>query len=346
MALLFLLATSNPRAEIDRILAQQKAFSGTVLVARNGRPIYQRSQGLADRTFDIRIKNGTRFRIASVTKAFTSVLILQLVEEGRLRLDEPIQTYLPKFPGEGGDRITIRQLLNHTSGLPNPDAGIKSYPAARAKGLDHYQRAFSSDALTARWVRGPLRDEPGRSYEYNNADYVVLGSIIEKTLQKPFETALRERLLLPLGLRNSGLLRDRRIVKNLASTYFRPDGARELHQEMPVNGENWGAGGSMYSTAADLLRFSDALFRGPLLKPASLKAMLTPGKDEYGFGVWVYSVKIKGRRIIAVQRPGLIMGANVGLFHLRESGLTVIILTNDNLTDPGKLGRAIAETAS
>lgn len=345
-ALLFLLATSDYRADIDKIMPRERDFSGTVLVARKGKTIYQRSSGLADRSFDVRIKNGTRFRIASVTKAFTAVLVLRLVEEGRLNLDTPIQTYLPHFAGEGGDRITIRQLLNHTSGLPNPDAGIKSYPWARAQGLDHYQRAFSSEALVARWVRGPLRDEPGKSYEYNNADYVVLGRIIEETLKKPFETVLRERLLVPLGLRDSGLLRDRRIVKNLASTYFRPDGVRDLHEEMPVNGENWGAAGSMYSTAADLLRFSDALFGGRLLKPASLKAMLTPGKDDYGFGVWVYSVKIKGRRMTAVQRPGLIMGANVGLFHLRESGLMVIVLTNDNRTDTGALARRLAEAAS
>lgn len=347
---LFLWVAAMPRAdlrgEIDRILARERDFSGNVLVARRGRVAYRGSFGLADRRFGVKVGAGTRFRIASITKAFTAVLVLQLAEEGRLGLDEPLRTYLPKFPGEGTDRITVRQLLNHTSGLPNSDAEIKSYAGARFQGLDQYQRAFSPDGLVARWARGPLRFEPGTKFEYNNADYIVLGRLLEAAWKKPFETVLRERILVPLGLRDSGLLRDRRIVKGLASTYYRPDGVRDLREEMPVNAENWGAAGAMYSTAGDLLRFSEALFRGRLLKPASLKAMLTPGKDDYGFGVWVYSEKIKGRRMTAVQRPGLIMGANVGVFHLRESGLTVIVLTNDNLTDVGALSRRIAEAAT
>lgn len=344
-----LLLVAPPRADlstaIDQLLAREKEFNGTVMVVRNGKALYQRSLGIADRSFGVKVTARTRFRIASVTKAFTSTLVLQLVDEGKLDLEKPIRTYLPNFPGEGGDRITLRQLLNHTSGLPNLDAAVGSYANAERNGFDHYQRVFTPDGLVARWVKGPLQAEPGRKFDYNNGDYIVLGRIVEVTLKKPLGVALRERIFKPLRLNDTGLLTRRRIVKNLAPTYIAPDAKRGLEQEIPTYAENWAGAGSMYSTAPDLARFADALFRGRLLKPATLKKMLTPGLDDYGFGVWVYRIDVKGRRYTAVKRPGGIMGVNVELFHLREPGLTIIVLTNTNQVDTSNLGRKIAEAA-
>jgi CubicO group peptidase (beta-lactamase class C family) len=346
-AFLLLLASPKPdlKSAVDKLIAREKDFNGSVLVARNGKTLYQRSLGVADRSFDVKVTAKTRFRIASMTKAFTSALVLQLVDEGKLNLEKSIKTYLPTYPGEGGDRITLRQLLNHTSGLPNLDASIEGYLEAERKGLDHYQRVFTPDGLVARWVKGPLRAQPGKSFDYNNGDYIVLGRIVEVTLKKPLEVVLRERILKPLRLNDTGLLTRRRIVKHLAPTYCAPDAKRGLELEIPIYAENWGGAGAMYSTTGDLARFADALFRGRLLRPATLKRMLTPGLDDSGFGVWVYPFDIKGRRYTAVKRPGGIMGANVELFHLREPGLTVIVLTNTNQVDTSNLGRKIAEAA-
>jgi D-alanyl-D-alanine carboxypeptidase len=124
----------GPLAATIREYARQNAFSGTVLVHHRGRIAFRESFGLADRAWNVPVTNSTRFRIASITKLFTSALILQLMEQGRVALDAPIRTYLPDYPGDGGDRVTIHQLLNHTSGIENFDR-VKSYEEAVAHGI-------------------------------------------------------------------------------------------------------------------------------------------------------------------------------------------------------------------
>jgi D-alanyl-D-alanine carboxypeptidase len=321
---------SHPDVAISRY-AQEHDFSGTILVQARESVVYQRSFGLADRAFDVPAANETRYRIASITKAFTAVLVLQLVEQGRLDLRAPIKTYLPTYTGEGADRVTLHHLLNHTSGLPNVDT-VRSYEEAARNGLELYQKPWTTDEIISRFCSGRLVHDPGQAFDYNNGDYMILGKIIERVTGRAYDQVLRERILQPLGMSGSGMLLQRGIVAGLASTYYQPETTKVIANDLPVYIENWYAAGAMYSTASDLLRFSTALFGGQLLKPESLALMLKPGLDNYGYGIWVPNLEIGGRHFRAAQRPGSVMGANCVLLRLLDEGLTIIILANTNLT--------------
>jgi CubicO group peptidase (beta-lactamase class C family) len=311
--------------------AAMHGFSGTILVQGRSGTLYHRSFGLADRTFEVPATNDTVYRIASITKLFTATLVLQLFEEGRIDLQAPIRKYLPAYAGEGGDRVRVHHLLDHTSGLPNVDT-IRSYDEAVRSGLELYQKPWTTDEIVDRYCSGRLVRAPGEAFDYNNGDYFILGKIIARVSGMTYEEALRERLLQPLGLGCSGLLRQRDIVRGLASTYYQPAKTQPLVNDLPVYTENWYAAGAMYSTSSDLLKFSTALFGGKLLRPETLALMLTPGKDNYGYGLWVPSLELGGRRHRAAQRPGSIMGANAVLLRLLDEGLTVIVLSNTNTT--------------
>jgi D-alanyl-D-alanine carboxypeptidase len=322
--------------------AREHDFNGTILV-RDGRGVvFHRGFGVAERAFGTPATDSTRYRIASITKLFTSVLVLQLHAEGRLHVDSAIRAYLPEYPGEGADRVTLHQLLNHTSGIENFDR-VTSFQEALENGIVQYQKPHTTDALLAYCCSGRLVHEPGTTFAYNNADYVVLGKIIERVTGKPYEQVLDERILRPLGMPDTGMLRADAVLPRLASTYFfRPD-TRTLMNDLPVYIENWYAAGAMYSTAADLLTFADALYGGRLLPPALLERMLAPGQDEYGYGLWSYAFERNGRRHRVAKRPGSIMGANTVLYRLLDENATVIILGNTNLADQDEFAQRIAD---
>jgi CubicO group peptidase (beta-lactamase class C family) len=297
------------------------------LIQKGGKVAYARSFGLANLSFKVPNTNGTRYKIASITKAFTAVLVLQLVEQGKIDLGKPIRTYLPSYAG-GGGRVTASQLLNHTSGLPNPDKGT-TMETALTVGLPMYQRPWTSDQLLTEFCSGDLIAEPGTTFDYNNADYIVLGKILEQLHGRTYEQVLADRILRPLGMADTGLLHNGRIIDGLAEAYFFRDDLKAVVPDLPVYPENWYAAGAMYSTAADVLTFSNALFGGSLLKKETLDLMIKPGLDGYGYGVWSYESKMKGRTVRIVKRPGRIMGAQGQLYRMLDEDVTVVILSNN-----------------
>jgi CubicO group peptidase (beta-lactamase class C family) len=270
------------------------------------------------------------------------------VQEGKIDLDRTIRTYLPDYTGEAGDRATIAQLLHHTSGIRNLDAGLTSYEQARRTGIEHYQRPFTLSELVARYCSGPLVHEPGKVFDYNNGEYLVLGLIIEKLGGKPLAEVLKQRITGPLQMADTGFADSGRLVPNLAPTYYTNDAGRTFIPDMPVYFENWSAAGAMYSTAEDLLRFDQALFGGRLLKPDTLGRLLTPGLGGYGCGVWVSTATIGRQPYQVVNRPGSIMGANALLRHWQGTGstaqLNLIVLTNTNGSELAQIARVVAET--
>jgi CubicO group peptidase (beta-lactamase class C family) len=322
--------------------ARARDFSGTILVRQRGRTLYGRSFGLADRAFAVPASLRTRYRIASVSKLFTAILVLQLAGEGRLDLDAPLRAVLPDYPGEGADRITIHQLLNHTSGIAQWDR-VGSYQEAFANGLAQYQAPLDAAALLRRCCSGPLERQPGTAFAYNNADYLVLGRVIERLTGQSYEQALSARILRPLGLADTGLARWDRIVPRLAPTYFWRDDQRRLVADMPVYWENWDAAGALYSTADDLARFADALYDGRLVRADLLGRLLRPGLDDYGYGLWSYSVTRGGRAHRVAKRPGSIMGANAVLYRLLDEGVTIVLLANTNRADLDDFAQRIAD---
>lgn len=324
--------------------AQAHQFNGTILVQKPGQPVLVENFGMANIAFKAPNARQTRFKIASITKLFTSVLIMQLYEQGKLDLDRPFKAYLPNYTGPAADRVTIHQLLNHTSGLPNIDS-VKDAADAIQHGIPVYQTPYTSDQLLSKFCSGALVNDPGKVFDYNNADYIVLGKIIEHIVGQPFDQVLKTRILQPLQLKNTGMLHQYEIVDGLADTYFYRDDLKALVNDLPVYPENWYAAGAMYSTTDDLLAFTNALFGLKLIKQATLDAMLKPGLDDYAFGVWSYEVKVNGKSHPVMKRPGRIMGAQTQLLHVRDQNITIVILSNTGTTDLDEFVAAIAKRA-
>lgn len=222
LLLVFLLPQSllAQPATLDGLIAayaKEHNFNGTILVQQDGAVRFARSFGMANLPFRVPISRQTKYKVASITKLFTSVLILQLHEQGRIDLNKTIGTYLPDYTGEGAGKVTIHQLLNHTSGLANFDT-VKDVATALTSGIPVYQTPYTSDQLLARFCGGKLVNPPGKVFDYNNADYIVLGKIIERLYGKTYEDVLREKILRPLKLENTGMLHQGDILDGLADT--------------------------------------------------------------------------------------------------------------------------------
>ncbi|MGZ0151648.1 serine hydrolase domain-containing protein [Kribbella sp. WER1] len=225
------------------------------------------------------------FRIGSVTKTFVATVVLQLVDEGRVQLDKPIDRYLPGLVPDGG-RITVRQLLNHTSGIYDyaHDAG---YSTNRRRGADRF-RHYEPEQLLAVAFQHPPYFAPGAGWHYSNTNYVIAGLLIEKLTGHPYGAEIRSRLLEPLHLTRTSVPGDRPgLPQPHAQGYAEADG--RLVDATLMNPSLDGAAGEMISTTYDLNRFFDALLGGRLLSPAALGQMrgyvsATPLFD-YGLGL-------------------------------------------------------------
>jgi CubicO group peptidase (beta-lactamase class C family) len=217
-------------------------FSGSALVARDGRILFQKSYGMANHEWGIPNSEKTKFHVASVTKTFTAAAILQLERAGKLKLDDPLSKYIPDFLN--GDRITIEQMLTHTSGLPD-FYSLPEYP------LRKYQRVTLPDLVA--WVKTkPLDFFPGSKSSYSNTGYAFLAFIIEQVSGKPYEQFLAEEILKLAGMKETGAFRDDVIIPNRATGYqpsFEGHGLRNApaYDKTILTGS-----GSLYSTTADL----------------------------------------------------------------------------------------------
>lgn len=320
-------------------------FNGTILIQKKSKSSYTRSFGLTNRQLRVTNKNETKYRVASITKAFTSVLILKLYEQRKIDLNKPIKTYLPTYAGEGAHKVTVHQLLNHTSGMANIDRNLTSAESAIKNGIPHYQTPLTTDELLAEYCSDKLVNEPGKVFDYNNADYIILGKIIERVHGKTYEQVLKEQILQPLGMSDSGMLYQHNVLDNLADTYFFRDDLKILVNDLPVYIENWYAAGAMYSTANDVLKFSNALFGLKLIERETLALMLKPGLDDYGYGVWSYESNFNNKKHTIVKRPGRIMGAQSMLFHLLDEDITIILLSNTDTTSLDEFAAEIGKRA-
>lgn len=341
LLLLTALALSGQPAALSEVFDRYAArhdFHGVALVATGGRLDFIRAAGTADRAADLPMRTDARFKIASITKTFTAVLILQLMEEGQLRLDGKIGDYLPDYRGEARDRVTIHHLLTYSSGLPNSEGD---------GGIAVYQRPSNLDSFIVAHCSGPLQHTPGTTFHYNNGDYTLLGKIVAQLRGQPFEAVLRARILAPLGMRHTGMLRTRDIVPGLVPTYNRDDSSRTFYADDPMYIENYFAAGAMYATIEDLLRFDRGLFDGRLLKPSTLDLMLTPYPEFWGcaYGFWVNDYTFGKVSTLAANRQGSIWGANANWLHLMQGDKTILLLSNTNATNLSEMAQELAMAA-
>ncbi len=186
-------------------------FNGSVLVAWNGRVILSKGYGMADNTFNIPNTPQTKFFIGSITKQFTAACIMILIERNLLKLDDPIIMYLPDYPRPNGDKITIRHLLTHTSGIPD----YTNFPEVILKRT----QPLSTEYLIDLFKNWPLEFEPGSKFSYSNSGYLLLGEIIEKISGQSYEAFLEHEILKPLGMNDSGYARREAAYPNRASGY-------------------------------------------------------------------------------------------------------------------------------
>ncbi|TXN23406.1 serine hydrolase [Methylobacterium sp. WL9] len=307
---------------------QSGLFSGTILVAKNGKPVFRRAYGLANREWSVANTLDTHFRIGSLTKSFTAAAILKLAEAGKLGLDDRIRQFVPGAPASW-DRVTLRHLLGHTSGIINYTA----LPDYYAK-LSRLER--TPQEIVALVEAEPLLFEPGTRMEYSNTGYVLLGMAIEAASGQPYAGYLREAILTPLGLKETGYDEASAVLPRRASGYR--FGQAQWRNAPPMASSIAYAAGGLYSTVDDLLAWSRALFGGRVVSTTSLAATVDDGGRGYGLG-W-YVGRAHERRLWS--HGGAVSGFLSMIDHYPDDGLDVIVLANNENAPVQKISRELS----
>ena len=315
--------------KIDRLVQvyhDNQLFSGAVLVAEHGKVIYRKGFGYANMEWDIPNTPDTKFRLGSLTKQFTAAIIMQLVERGKLGLDGRITDILTDYPGKTGDKITIHQLLTHTSGLP-------SYTDIPEYFKDNYVRkSMKPREIIDLFKDRELTFEPGSRWAYSNSGYIVLGAIIEKITGKPYEQVLKENIFDPAGMTDSGYDHPETIIKKRAAGYDKvPGGYRNCDF---VDMSSPYSAGAVYSTVEDLFKWDQALYTGKLLSEESKRKIFTgyynaSGGLRYGYGWMTKCVPTGGddsTRIFV--HGGGIYGFNTVMVRQTEKNNCIVLLNN------------------
>lgn len=328
--------------EIERHVAKAATddrFSGVALVAKGDRVIFHKAYGLADKANNIPNKLDTKFNLGSMNKMFTSVAIAQLVQAGKLSYDSTLAGALPEYPNkEVAAKITVHQLLTHTSGLGDFFKPEFFQNREKYRNPKDYFPVFAND---------PLRFEPGKSWSYSNAGFIVLGAIVEHASGQNYFDYVRDHIFAPAGMKDTASYAVYDIVPNLGTGYTRLDSGDPLGIEprrnnvmtLPMQGSSAGGG---YSTAPDLMRFAQAL-RANKLVNAELTEKLTSGKVDtprgakYAYGFMEQMIDGKSIRGHGGGAPGI----NSYLDIFWDGSYTVIVQGNYDPPAAQELGEKI-----
>jgi CubicO group peptidase (beta-lactamase class C family) len=325
------LLAQNPVQEITNVLSKEKDFNGVVLYAENGKTQFLKSYGYRDYNNGQPLQSSDIFELASVSKQFTSMIIMMLQEEGKLQYNDPVEKYLV-IPYRG---ITIRHLLTHTSGLPD-------YQAIMDTHWNKQKVAGNNDILEyLNQYAPPKVFEPGTKYEYSNTGYVLLASIAEKSSGKDFIELCRSRIFSPLNMHST----DIRTLEKKASTlnfalghiYFKESERYVRADSFPSSDYTIWLGnrkgpGRISSTAEDLLKWDQALYSTKLVKNGTLDQAFTPGtlndgsSINYGFG-WMIQTNVKGEKVI--WHSGDNPGYKTRIMRYLATKQTLIVLCNN-----------------
>jgi D-alanyl-D-alanine carboxypeptidase len=306
----------------EQLLEQNYQADGpgaVVLVARGDEVLYRGARGLASVELGVPLAPDQVFRIGSVTKQFAAATVMKLIDQGKLSLDAPLSKFVPDYPN--GDKITVLQLLNHTS-------GVKSYTGIPGVMDGPIRKDLSTSALIDSFKDLPVDFAPGSSWAYNNSGYVLLGAVIEAVSGSTWDAAIREQLLTPVGLSHTQFGADDVLIARMASGYGSKSGqvipAAYLSMTQPH------AAGALVSTLDDLHRWNRALHGGQLLTPASYQQMVTPTDSareaNYGFGIGAGTVR--GRPQFS--HGGGIPGFASHLLYLPKEQISVAVLQNSD----------------
>lgn len=308
----------------------------SVAVARDGRVVLARGYGMANLEHSVATTPQTVFHIASISKNILAAVVLQLVDEGKLRLDDDVMNYVPEAPTHG-HHVTVRQLLNHTSGIYS----FTSLPEA----ADNERFDLTHEQVLGLVQSKPLDFEPGTSWRYDNSAFYLAGMVVERVTKQEYGVYVREHIFQPLGMDSASLCDARMVVPHLASGYEVDHGklvnAGLMSWKLPF------AAGAVCATATDLLKWEAALDAGRVVGPSSLALMRTPTtladgmKIDYGLGTRLGL--LDGHRVLGHTGSG--GGFTTVLESFSDDHLTIVVLTN---TLPGaalQVAMAVARAA-
>ncbi|HEX4959945.1 MAG TPA: serine hydrolase [Thermoanaerobaculia bacterium] len=319
----------------DHLLASSYASGSpgaAILVVKDGKVVLRKGFGTANLELGIPVAPDMVFEIGSITKQFTAASILLLQERGRLRVEDEITKYLPDFPTHG-QKITLENLLTHTSGIPSYTGLPEWYP--------HIREDLTLDALIALFKDKPLEFTPGEKWAYDNSGYVLLGAIIEKVSGKSYERFVEEEIFQKLGMTHSRYGHPEEIIPRRASGYSKGESGYRNADFVSMTQPY--AAGALMSNVDDLLIWGRALESETLLKKTSLDRMLTSATlksgaaTHYGYGMGVFD--FEGRRVLL--HGGGINGFTTALLRVPSERLFISILTNTDSGDPGPEALAV-----
>jgi CubicO group peptidase (beta-lactamase class C family) len=330
---------TNVGSQIDSLLSSKYTLNDpglSVLVAKNGRIIYKNAFGSANLELKVAMKADMLFNLGSITKQFTAVAVLQLMEKGKLSLQDSIQKYIPQFPSKPF-KITIEQLLTHTSGL-------KDYLQINYKEPYLERKDFTPKELIEYFKNEPLDFEPGTKYKYSNSGYFLLGYIIEMVSGKPYEEYLQENIFNKLNLRNTYYDSSNRIFSNRTYGYDKGN--------VYEKADYWAASipyaaGALISNVDDLFSWHSGLLNGKLLNEQTLAKAFSPfhlndgTKINYGYG-WIIN-DIDGA--LAIGHGGAITGYKTNEVYYPAQEIYVLILANCNCAPVDELSILISGIA-
>lgn len=308
--------------QIDQMLVD-KAFNGAVLIAYRSKILWAKGYGMADFELDVPNLTQTKFRIASITKTITAVAIMQLIEKGILKLDDPLNKFIPDYPH--GEQITIFHLLTHTSGICNFELDTDFYDVEHAPSF--------SEKLIDLFKYEPLQFIPGKTYSYSVSGYFLLGYIIEKATGLSYEDYLEKHIFEPLHMKSTGLDYYKPIIKGRAKGY-------EMKGTTMINSDFFdmriaGAGGGLYSTVENLYLLQMGLLNHKIINKKSYDMMNTNQmrineQTHYGFGLFLAETEICGKNRRKHYHTGGGPGVRSILAYYPDDQLLCIMITNVN----------------
>jgi CubicO group peptidase (beta-lactamase class C family) len=321
--LLFFLVAALPLAAQETTLkieelvtawVKNEAFNGTVLVAQNDHIVFQKGYGFKNAAAREMNDGNTVFQIGSITKQFTSAVILRLQENKKLSIRDKLSKYFPNLPF--AEKVTIENLLSHTSGIYNYTNDGDFMKTEAVKPVTH-------EKLLALFKDKPLEFEPGSKFSYSNSNYILLGFIIEKVSGKPYEQVLHEMIFTPLHLDHSGF--DFASLKSAdkAIGYFALSQTANTPAGIVDSSASYAAG-AIYTTAGDLYKWDRALYTEKIISKAALKDAYTIRKSKYGLGWSIDSAYGKP----VYQHGGGIFGFTSFLFRSPEENICILLLDN------------------
>jgi CubicO group peptidase (beta-lactamase class C family) len=330
-ALVFL--TAAPFVAADAVddfvrneMKEQKVPGLTLAVVHKGEVVKAEGYGLANVEHQVPAKRETVYQSGSVGKQFTATAMMLLVEDGKVKLDDPVSEYLPGTP-ESWKGVTVRHLLTHTG-------GIKEYTSVLNLRVD-----YTEDELLQKAFEFPVEFPPGEKWKYSNTGYAVLGILVSKVAGKFYGDVLQERVFAPLGMKTARIISEADIIPNRAAGYHFVKGELK-NQDWVAPRLNTTGDGSLYLTVDDMIKWDAGLYTEKVLKRSSLEQMWTPAKTndgkatEYGFG-WSLGA-VNGHKRIA--HGGAWQGFTAFIDRYVDDKLTVIVLTNLAPGRPGQGG--------